>query len=385
MRIAYVSMDPGIPVFGGKGAAIHVQSMLRAFLELGAEVTLISPRTEGEPPQSLRGARPDGGLCPGMRVVPLALPRGSGGDGDRAGALLAANATLGAVLAAQGPFDLVYERHALYAHAAMAHAAVAGIPSILEINAPLIEEQARHRDLARPEAALEATRACLSAAGHVVAVSPAVASYARAHSAARVTVLANAIEAARPALPHVPGPFTVGFLGSLRPWHDIGVLLDAMEIVRRRIPAHLLIVGDGPDRARLAHRLQAIGAEVTGMVPHADLPRHLARLDVGVAPYSAGQPFYFSPLKLFDYMGAALPVVASRVGDMAAMLQEGRLGLLCPPDDPDALARALERLAADPALRTQLGVAGRAHVMAHHTWDRVARRVLALAGLEVPA
>ena len=121
------------------------------------------------------------------------------------------------------------------------------------------------------------------------------------------------------------------------------------------------------------------------MVPHADLPRHLARLDVGVAPYSATQPFYFSPLKLFDYMGAALPVVASRVGDLEEMLEGGRLGLLCEPDDPGALADILERLAVDAHLRDRLGQAARAHVLAHHTWERVAQKVLALAGFKVPA
>lgn len=366
MRIAYVSMDLGIPVFGTKGASIHVQSMIRAFLAMGAKVTLISPRVEGD-------ALP-------VRTVEVPLT-----GRDRPASLMAANGTLSQILAAEGPFDLIYERHALYAYAGMEYAAVHGIPAVLEINAPLIEEQTRHRTLDRPEAALAATRRSLGAAGTVVAVSPAVADYARLHGARRVEVIANAIEASRPALPHVPGPFTVGFLGSLRPWHDIGVLVDAVEILQQRIPARLLIIGDGPDHARLAPRLAAIGAEVTGMVPHADLPRHLARLDVGVAPYSATQPFYFSPLKLFDYMGAALPVVASRVGDLEEMLEGGRLGLLCEPDDPGALADILERLAVDAHLRDRLGQAARAHVLAHHTWERVAQKVLALAGFKVPA
>ena len=366
MRIAYVSMDAGIPVFGTKGASIHVQSMVRAFLAMGAEVTLISPRTEGVP-------------LP-VRTVPVPLT-----GQDRTDALLAANDNVSRILSDEGPFDLIYERHALYAHAGMEHAAAHHIPSVLEINAPLIAEQTRHRTLTRREEALAATRRSLGAAGTVVAVSPAVADYARAHGARRVEVIANAIDASRRALPHVAGPFTVGFLGSLRPWHDIGVLVDAVEILQRRIPARLLIIGDGPDRERLAPRLAAIGAEVTGMVPHSDLPFHLARLDVGVAPYSALQPFYFSPLKLFDYMGAALPIVASRVGDLGDMLQNGRLGLLCEPDDPEALADVLEGLAGNAHLRDSLGQAARAHVMAHHTWDRVAQKVLALAGVTVAA
>ena len=55
MRIAYVTTDPGIPVFGCKGASIHVQEMLRAFIAQGAEIVLISPRTRGTPPPTEMG------------------------------------------------------------------------------------------------------------------------------------------------------------------------------------------------------------------------------------------------------------------------------------------------------------------------------------------
>jgi hypothetical protein len=53
MRIAYVSTDPGVPVFGMKGGSIHVQEMLRAFLSTGADVAVISPRLNDEPPRDL--------------------------------------------------------------------------------------------------------------------------------------------------------------------------------------------------------------------------------------------------------------------------------------------------------------------------------------------
>ena len=57
MRIAYVCADPGIPVWGSKGASIHVQEMLRAFLARGASITLLSPRIEGMPPADLTVVR----------------------------------------------------------------------------------------------------------------------------------------------------------------------------------------------------------------------------------------------------------------------------------------------------------------------------------------
>jgi glycosyltransferase involved in cell wall biosynthesis len=103
-------------------------------------------------------------------------------------------------------------------------------------------------------------------------------------------------------------------------------------------------------------------------------------MDIGVAPYRGGEPFYFSPLKIYEYMASGLPVVASDVGDLARVVRHGETGLICPPDDPAALAAALGRLADDPASARRMGRAGRAQVFERHTWAGVAWRVLALAG-----
>jgi glycosyltransferase involved in cell wall biosynthesis len=78
-------------------------------------------------------------------------------------------------------------------------------------------------------------------------------------------------------------------------------------------------------------------------------------------------------------MAARLPVVASRVGHLAGVLDEERTGLLVPGGDAAALAHALARLATAPELRDRLGAAARAEVEAHHTWDRIAARVLQAA------
>jgi hypothetical protein len=75
-------------------------------------------------------------------------------------------------------------------------------------------------------------------------------------------------------------------------------------------------------------------------------------------------------------------VVASRIGQLAELIQHERNGLLVPPGDPPALAAALERLWRHPDLRQRLGQAGRAMVLRSHTWEAVARRILDLAGGE---
>jgi len=89
--------------------------------------------------------------------------------------------------------------------------------------------------------------------------------------------------------------------------------------------------------------------------------------------------FYFSPLKVYEYMAAGLPVVASRVGQLQKLIEPGVNGLLVPPGDTAALAAALGRLQSDPQLRLRLGQAARAAVIRQHTWDAVAEQILRLA------
>jgi glycosyltransferase involved in cell wall biosynthesis len=370
MRIAYVCTDPGIEVFGRKGASVHAREMLAAFLGLGAEVTLLSPRI-GPPPAAFAALR----LLP-LSAIPQAAPD------VRAAAQMALNGAVAATLRAAGPFDLVYERHALHAHAAMEEAARQGLPGVLEVNAPLIDESLRHRVLALPELAAGSAGRAMRAARLVVAVSPAVAGYAREHGAARVEVIPNAVDPARfPAVERPDGRLVVGFLGTLRPWHDVATLVAAMPLLRARHPeARLLVVGDGPERERLAPALAAVGAELAGMVEPAEVPGWLARMDVAVAPYRGGDPFYFSPLKIYEYMASGLPVVASDVGDLADVVRHGETGLVCPPDDPAALAVALAQLAGDPTVARRMGRVGRAKVLERHTWAGVAARVHAHAG-----
>jgi glycosyltransferase involved in cell wall biosynthesis len=105
----------------------------------------------------------------------------------------------------------------------------------------------------------------------------------------------------------------------------------------------------------------------------------VAGADAAVAPYPQLERFYFSPLKVYEYMAAGLPVVASRVGQLAGLIQHRKNGLLCPPGDAAALAGALGELHADPGLRLRLGAAAREAVLREHTWAAAARRTLRLA------
>lgn len=378
MHIVYISADQGIPVFGCKGASIHIQEMVRAFMSQGAKVTLMSPRLEGAAPSDLAD----------LNVVKL--PCFSEKDSTRRARLsMDANAVIVDTLSTFEPYDLIYERHSLFTNAPMRVARQADIPGVLEVNAPLIDEQARHRRLPLAPEARAYARSALSSALVVSVVSAQIIPYATSYGARRdsVHVLENAVNPRRfPPVSRPDGPFTVGFLGTLKPWHDVATLVDGFALLRQRgVDARLLIVGDGPERVSLETRVQKLNissaVEFTGVQQPDEVPTQLARMHVAVAPYQQDQAFYFSPLKIYEYMAAGLPVVASRVGSLDTLIKEGCNGLLCRPDDPHALADVLMRLADDPVEADQLGRSARQEVLANHDWNSVASRVLNLANV----
>ncbi len=388
MRVAYVCADAGVPVFGHKGCSVHVQEVCRALRNAGADLHLFATRVGGEAPAGL-----DGG------VTLHALPPVPKGDlTAREQASVAANEPLRAALEQVGPFDVVYERYALWSFAAMEYAAVRATPGVLEVNAPLVEEQATYRGLADRAAAEAIERRTFAAASAVVAVSEDVAEYVRRAAPAQreVHVISNGVDAKRftpgvkPAVPRGPGSFTVGFVGSMKPWHGLSVLVDAFAMLHARAPrARLLMVGDGTARAEVEAAVDARGLRdavtFTGAVASHAVPSILASMDVAVAPYPAAKRFYFSPLKLYEYMAAGLPVVASAVGEIRRVVRDGTDGLLVPAGDAAALAAALARLEADPALLARSGRAARARVERDHTWDAVAARIIVLARATAPA
>jgi len=275
----------------------------------------------------------------------------------------------------------------------MEHARAAGTPGLLEVNAPLIEEQAVHRGLRDTRGAARVTARVFRAAAALVAVSAEVATWLERYPSVRgrVHVLPNGVDPARfrpdvpPAAPAAPGTFTVGFVGSMKPWHGLRELIEAFARLHDRDAAtRLLLVGGGPEEAAvrtdLAARGLAVASHLSGAVAPSDVPGLVTSMDVGVAPYPESTRFYFSPLKVYEYMAAGRAVVVSRVGQLASLIQHEITGLLCPPGDPAALAAALERLQREPELRTRLGQAARASVLQSHRWEALADRVLQLAG-----
>ncbi|MCA1782049.1 MAG: glycosyltransferase family 4 protein [Intrasporangiaceae bacterium] len=381
MRIAYVCNDPGIPAFGSKGASVHIQELLRAYVRLGHEMLLITARPGGDPPADLKD------------VEVIDIGRATTTDTARRELATAEiDRRIEAVLADRHDLDLVHERYSLWGGGGIRAAARLGCPSILEVNAPLIEEQATHRDLVHLDLARDHLTDAARRATVMTAVSQPVAAWlgvATGHSD-HVIVLPNGVDPARfhPQPIREQGPFTVGFVGTLKPWHGVDVLVQAMASLRReRSDLRLLLVGDGPqatDILATADRMD-VPVEHTGALAPADVPRHLARMDIACAPYPAtGDVSYFSPLKVLEYLAAGVPVIASEIGQLPHLLDAGRCGVLTPPGDADALASAIDDLLADRDRRTALAHRGRQRVERHHTWQYVAAAGIHLAMTTTP-
>jgi glycosyltransferase involved in cell wall biosynthesis len=371
-------------VFGTKGCSIHVQEIIRALMERGADVELFAARVDGEPPQGLEN----------VLVHNIPIQRGKE-IVEREKSALAVNTVVREMLEQQEPFDMIYERYSLWSFAAMEFGRERNIPTVLEVNSPLIEEQAEHRALANRRGAERVAERVFGAAGSIVAVSNEVAKYVMEkypRTVGRVHVVPNGVNPHRftrdvASARSTHEPFTIGFVGTLKPWHGLSVLVDAFEIVHRSDNnMRLLIVGDGPERdamvAELSERGLLSATHFTGAVAPEEIPPLLASMSVAIAPYQNLSHFYFSPLKVYEYMAAGVPVVASGIGQLNDLIRDGVSGVLCTPGDAGALARAIERLRDDDELRARIGQAGREDVLRNHTWDAVARRIIHLAGFE---
>lgn len=385
MRVAYVCADPGVPVFGTKGSSVHVQEVVRALIAHGIEVSIFATRIDGDPPDDLRDAK----------VHWLsALPKGDVATRERAS--LGSNLGLQAMLRGAGPFDFVYERYSIWSYAGMEYARDAGIPGILEVNAPLIEEQARHRGLVdRASAELIAERV-FSAASAIVVVSSEIAAYLSGYTGATksVHVIPNGVNTKRfhPNVPSLfsrdPDVFTVGFAGTLKPWHGLSVLTSAFATLHaRHADTRLLIGGDGPERESLESLLAIDGTlhavTLTGALNPDQMPALLTSMNVGVAPYPADGEFYFSPLKVYEYMASGLPVVASAIGQITEIIEHGVNGLLCTPGDAGEFATCLEMLRDSPDVAARLGAEARQSMVESHTWMIVVGKILGLADAAV--
>jgi glycosyltransferase involved in cell wall biosynthesis len=225
------------------------------------------------------------------------------------------------------------------------------------------------------------SRRLLASARHVIAVAPAVGEFAirtRPALAGHVTVLRNGVDPAEFAAvtPEARAePFVLG-VGRLASQKGFDVLVDALA--RCRHPGPVVIAGDGPDRSALADRAAKSGVAVRiewlGDVPRERVKRLLRGAAVVVMP----SRFEGNPLIAIEALQAGAPLIASDIPGLPDELRTGVTGWLVPPEDPTALAAAIDQLLDDPALAQRLGAAGAVAAERMPSWRTVAASVLAV-------
>ena len=222
-------------------------------------------------------------------------------------------------------------------------------------------------------------RAAVRRAAAVVVLVPRTAELLREDGVpeAKVHVLPSGFEPAlfeRPTedqFPGVPRP-RIGYVGRLAEQKRPDLLVQAFGDVRA--PASLVVVGDGPLRPQVeaAVRRSPARGRITleGFVPHDEVPAVLRSFDLLVLP----SVYEEMGSVLTEAMACGLPVVASDVGGIPDVVSDGETGVLVPPGDVAALAKALDDVLEDEELRTRLGQEARRQ-SARYSWPGLAARV----------
>jgi len=171
--------------------------------------------------------------------------------------------------------------------------------------------------------------------------------------------------------------FLILYVGNLIPRKGVRYLIDALHRLPPTIPAKLLILGEGTDRKQLEAQVRELGlngrVSMPGRVPDPDLHRAFREASVFVLPSIVDRRGDTEGLGvvLLEAMSYRIPVIGSAIGGITDIISDGETGLLVPPEDPAAIAAAIERIASDPALAERLSLAGSRRLRERFGWDAI--------------
>jgi glycosyltransferase involved in cell wall biosynthesis len=361
----YVASDQVVP--GSTGGSVHVLEVARGLAARGHELHAVVHRAPGAPDHEERD---------GVRWHRIAW------SPDHRLLRWRARATVERIAREVRP-RAVIERYYNFGGEGVWAARALGVPSLLEVNSPVIDHPGSLKAvldaalLVRPLRRYR-ERLVRQAAALVAPLPEIVPDFARAKTET-VTWGANVLafsperrnEKARQELGIPRGALAVLFSGSFRPWHGVHVFEAAARRLQGRDDVFFLLAGGARAAAGAGYRGRHLGR-----VPYERMPELVAACDVGVAPYDTSRlrqlalGFYWSPLKIFEYMAAGLPTLTIPRFPLTEIVRDGQEGLHFREADPAALAQGIERLAAAPELRRELGRSARERVVARYSWQK---------------
>ena len=362
------------------GQFVHIKALTDALTARGHEILLAGP--DGESKTKALDIGAGGGL---KETLPRALY-----ECAEYGYSVPAYRRIAAIARAGAP-DVIYERYNLFYHAGVWAKRRLGVPLILEVNAPLVDERSRHGGLALKPFARKSERAIWRAADMVLPVTNVLGDHVRAAGVPedRIAVIQNGVDAdflverdARPVRTRhgLEGKTILGFTGFMRDWHRLDRVV-AFIAAAKRSDLHFLIVGDGPARSELEQLADRLGVAAqmttTGVIQRDAIADYVAAFDIALQPAATA---YASPLKLFEYMALGKAILAPAQPNIKEVLTDGDDALLFDAADDVAFNTALTRLVDDVELRTRLGGSARGALKrADYTWTGNAARVERIA------
>lgn len=374
------------------GQAVHIEEMIASMRKLGHEVRVVAPDMAQASGESAEGAGRMGGGVSWVQRLRSILPNALYELMELAYTWVAYRR----LRAAANEFkpDVIYERYNLYLLAGLMLKKKLGIPLLLEVNAPLVQERSAHSGgLSLKRLARWAEGTAWRGADYVLPVTQVLGDHVRAYGVpdARIVVIPNGINEAHFAAAPTPeqakaerglsGKLVLGFTGFVRDWHGVDRVIRWMASEAAPANAHLLIVGDGPVRADLERLAQQLGiaerVTFTGVIHREQVPAWVASFDIALQPAVVA---YASPLKLMEYLVMGKAVIAPRTPNLCEVLSDNDNAILFDKDIPMAFEQALTRLCSDTELRQRLASGARASInRLELTWDGNARKAIRLA------
>jgi glycosyltransferase involved in cell wall biosynthesis len=289
--------------------------------------------------------------------------------------------------------EVVVARHDAYRGSLIRAARVCGVPVVVYADAPVAHETRHWSDDSSPAARrfhppglvelYESKHLAMSSA--IVAVSePGKRCLQRYGLKVPITVIRNGVDRAfLGPLPNaeeklrlrrefgIGEPFLAGFVGTFKPFHGTALLAEVVRATAGWPDLSWIFVGDGPRKASLMSELGEAAGKVTdlGRQPPERLPQLYRMMDFAVAPYPPSEhEFHFCPLKILEAEASGAVVLASDRGDIPALLEGGRAGVVVAGETSHDWAMGLRSLMNDPAGTKEKSARARRFVENHHTW-----------------
>jgi glycosyltransferase involved in cell wall biosynthesis len=362
------------------GQYVHIEEIIKALKKQGHEIILVAPSMGEE--QDFGG---DGGLVSQLKDK---LPKWLYEIIEFAYSFWALFKLARAIVKHKP--DFIYERYNLMNPSGIWAKKLFGLPLLLEVNAPLLEERSKYDGVSLAGLARWTEHYTWRNADYVLPVTNVLAQHQRDIGVPekRINVIPNGINQSEfidklydnPLKADVSDMLVVGFVGFCRDWHGLDKIVQLLAQPGNE-KLFFLLVGDGPAVAGIKKIAQETGIEdriyVTGLVKRDEMPAWLGPIDIALQPAVVD---YASPLKMLEYMATAKAIVAPRQANIEELLTDGENALLFDPEDQQTFVDACDKFIHDEALREKLAAAAKQSIFDRNlTWDGNAAMIVNLA------